>query len=81
MNGRVLFFSLLQDLTGCAELEVTGAPATVGELLERDLYGRWPALREWDAALLLALDHAYVRLDAALHEGFELALMPPVQGG
>jgi molybdopterin converting factor small subunit len=81
MKGRVLFFSLLQDLTGCAELEVTGAPATVGELLERDLYVRWPALREWDAALLLALDHAYVRRDAALREGFELALMPPVQGG
>ena len=32
-------------------------------------------------SLLLALDHAYVRRDAALHEGFELALMPPVQGG
>lgn len=81
MNGRVLFFSLLQDLSGCVEVSVTGAPATVGELLEQQLYPRWPALRDWDAALLLALDHRYVRRDEPLHEGFELALMPPVQGG
>lgn len=81
MTGRVLFFSLLQDVTGCAELEVNGAPATVQALLEQVVYARWPALRQWSESMLLALDHEYLRGDAPLAEGFELALMPPVQGG
>jgi molybdopterin converting factor small subunit len=31
--------------------------------------------------LLLALDQTYVKRDAVLHDGSEVALMPPVQGG
>ncbi|HCN30523.1 MAG TPA: hypothetical protein DIT64_17665 [Verrucomicrobiales bacterium] len=81
MKGRVLFFSLLQDITGCQELAVDDAPATVHALLEESIYPRWPALREWRGSMLLALDHEYIRADAPLHPGFELALMPPVQGG
>ena len=45
------------------------------------LYARWPKLAEWDSSLLVALDHAYVKRDAALHDGAEVAIMPPVQGG
>lgn len=81
MRGRVLFFSVLQDVTGCAELVVTDAPGTVHELLEHVLYVRWPVLREWRESTLVALDCEYLRGDAPMGEGFELALMPPVQGG
>ena len=41
----------------------------------------WPKLAEWDSSLLVAVDHAYVKRDAALHDGAEVAIMPPVQGG
>lgn len=81
MSGRVLFFSLLQDVTGCTELEVSDTPATVQGLLEHVVYARWPGLMEWRESMLIALDHEYLRGDAPLEDGFELALMPPVQGG
>lgn len=81
MKVRVLFFSVLRDLTGLPELEVAvPMECTVGGLMEI-LFQRWPGLREWDASLLLAVDHDYVGREVALREGCEVAVMPPVQGG
>ena len=80
MKLRVLFFSVLRDITGCPEIEWTCAGRTVAELLE-EIFSRWPALRSWDSSLLLAIDCTYVKRNAALQEGCEVALMPPVQGG
>lgn len=81
MTVRVLFFSVLRDLTGCEQVDWTCAPdATLGALLQQ-LQERWPALRDWDASLLFAIDCDYARRDAPLHHGCEVAIMPPVQGG
>lgn len=80
MTVHVLFFSVLRDVTGCAEMSWPDAPATLGELLE-GMFDRWPKLRAWDRSLLLAVDHHYARRDAALRDGCEVAVMPPVQGG
>jgi molybdopterin converting factor subunit 1 len=81
MTVRVLFFSVLRDLTGVAELELDlPRAAAMGDLLGR-LFERWPRLREWEGSLLLAINHDYVTVDAVLSEGCEVAIMPPVQGG
>lgn len=81
MRLRVLFFSVLRDLTGEAEIPwQMPAPATVADLLQA-LYQRWPALGEWDASLLVAVDQTYVKKGEPLHENCEVAIMPPVQGG
>lgn len=81
MKLRVLFFSVLRDLTGHDELEIESEGAnTVGDLLAL-LFARWPRLAEWDASLLVAVDQDYVKRDHALHNNAEIAIMPPVQGG
>lgn len=81
MTVRLLFFSVLRDITALEETAWTCPPgATVAVLLEA-LFTRWPALRGWQESLLVAVDHTYVKPDAPLHEGCEVALMPPVQGG
>lgn len=81
MKLRVLFFSLLRDLSGTEEVDLVCVPsATVRDLLGQ-LYGRWPELAKWDASLLVAVDQTYARREDALHEGAEVAIMPPVQGG
>ncbi len=78
---RVLFFSILRDLTGTAESESElPAGATLATLLG-ELFTRWPRLRDWDASLLLAIDHNYATRNTPLRDGCEVALMPPVQGG
>ncbi len=81
MTVRVLFFSVLRDITGVEEtLMQTSVAATVAELLE-ECFTRWPKLRDWDASLLIAVDQSYAKRDAVLHENAEVAIMPPVQGG
>lgn len=81
MTIRLLFFSVLQDITGTAETTRSlPAGATVADLLQ-SLYTQWPALAEWDSSLLTAVDQTYVRRSEILHENCEVAIMPPVQGG
>lgn len=81
MNVRVLFFSVLRDITGAEELMMTATSgATVASLLE-ECFQRWPKLRDWDASLLIAVDQNYVKRDTPLHDSAEVAVMPPVQGG
>ena len=79
---RILFFSVLQDVVGCEELEfeVPGTVNNVGELLDA-LYRRWPSLRGWQQHIRVAVDLDYVGLEHLLKEGQEIAIMPPVQGG
>ncbi len=81
MKLRVLFFSVLRDITGTDEvhLELPEGAAMADLLLH--IEARWPKLRDWQGCLLLALDQTYVKRDALLLDGAEVALMPPVQGG
>lgn len=82
MKLRVLFFSVLRDITGAGEIviELPGDISTVANLLDH-LYRRWPGLRDWDRSLLIAVDQVYVKRDEPLHHDAEVAFMPPVQGG
>lgn len=81
MEVRLLFFSVLQDITGTSELlwEVPEG-SNLGQLTE-SLFQRWPRLKEWEASLLLAVDHDYSPTTTILTPGCEVAIMPPVQGG
>lgn len=81
MKVRILFFSVLKDITGAEELSWDCPPGETMAGLLTQLYARWPRLGEWDGSLLLAIDQAYVKRDAVLHDGCEVAVMPPVQGG
>lgn len=81
MKLRVLFFSVLRDITGTDEIAVElPAGSAMADLLAQ-IENRWPKLRDWAPSMLLALDQSYVKRDAVLHDGGEVALMPPVQGG
>ncbi len=82
MTVRVLFFSLLQDIVGDSELsfELPEGDQTIADLLTA-LYGKYPSLRDWETKLLIAVDCEYADRESAIHEGQEIALMPPVQGG
>lgn len=81
MKLRVLFFSVLKDITGTDEIAVElPVGSTLSALLDQ-IEARWPKLRDWAGSMLLAVDQTYVKRNAALHDGAEVALMPPVQGG
>ncbi len=81
MKVRVFFFGLTHDVIGLRQEQVELAE---GESLD-GLWGgyerRFPRFREMAGSLLAAVNQQVVERSCALHEGDEVAFMPPVSGG
>lgn len=56
------------------------AGSTVADLLAR-LYADHPKMQGWDKTLLVAIGLEFAGRGQELHEGDEVSVMPPVQGG
>ena len=54
--------------------------ATIGAVW-RELAGEFPALAEYERSISSALNADYARMDAEVHDGDEIAFLPPVSGG
>src|SRR5579864_3544010 len=81
MRVRILFFGQLKEVTG-RERDTLELPegARVSDLLRRYAELK-PALQPYYDAMAVALNQEYCEPEAALHEGDEVALIPPVSGG
>ncbi len=76
----MLYFGVLKDLLG-GERDVLelGAGARVADLLEL-LKGRAAGAPVW-TSLAAAVNREYAGGETMLHDGDEIALLPPVSGG
>ena len=81
MKVHVQFFSRLRDLIGKAEIDLEVPEGTTAADLLEIIYGRTPALRDWDKSILVAAGVEFVQRDYALKAGDRISVMPPVQGG
>ena len=81
MRIKVLFFGLTHDLTGLREDQVELEEGDNLEHLRRLYETRFPRLRELADSLLFAVNQQVADSAARLHEGDEVAFMPPVSGG
>jgi molybdopterin synthase catalytic subunit/molybdopterin converting factor small subunit len=81
MRVQVLFFGQLKDLTGrSSESLPLGDRATLHDVLAH-YSQKYPSIDKLAPSLALSLNQAYATRDAALHDGDEVALLPPVSGG
>jgi molybdopterin converting factor subunit 1 len=81
MRVTVRLFARLRDLAGAAEIvRDVQPPATVGTVWT-GLVADLPALREYERTMSVAVNAEYARMAAAVHEGDEVAFLPPVSGG
>jgi len=77
----VKLFAILRERAGTRDLTVELADgATVSNLLG-ELAVRHPRLLDGASATMLAVNTEYVQADHKLHDGDEVALIPPVSGG
>ena len=78
---KILFFGQLKEVAG-RERDTLELPegARVSDLLRRCAQLS-PALQPYYGALAVALNQEYSQASAPLHEGDEVALIPPVSGG
>jgi molybdopterin converting factor subunit 1 len=81
MRVTVRLFARLRDLAGAGELvrEVPDEATvqTVWNALTREV----PSLVEYERTMSVAVNAEYSRMAAAVHEGDEVAFLPPVSGG
>jgi molybdopterin synthase catalytic subunit len=75
------FFAGQRDIVGQPELTLRVAPgSTVGDVWER-LVGEYPRLGGYSGRLLYAVNQEFSDLSTVLHDGDEVAYVPPVSGG
>src|SRR6266511_3768545 len=71
----------IRDITGHAEERLDlESGATVGTLWEL-LVARYPRLSGYSGRLLYAINQEFATLASELHDGDEIAFIPPVSGG
>jgi molybdopterin synthase sulfur carrier subunit len=79
----LLYFAWVRERIGVGEEQVESGAATVAELLDQ-LATRSPghaaALAD-RSAIRVAVDQDFVRFDAPVRDGSEVAIFPPVTGG
>jgi len=81
MKVRVCFHSYFRELTGTDQIdEEVRDGETLGELVKR-LQQKFPKLKPMERSTLMAVGVEYQTHDYPLHEGDEVSLFPPVQGG
>ncbi len=81
MRVSVKLFAMLRERAGAAEMDLD-LPAFATVAAARDALGRRiPAIREPLGRVAWAVNRAYVSVETELHDGDELAVIPPVSGG
>ena len=81
MKVKVKFFAAPREALGKSEMEITlPTGATVADLIEH-LKAEHPVLRAYTRFLSVAVNRAYVGMQTELHDGDEVACLPPVGGG
>lgn len=76
--SRILFFGMLAERTGIAEMALEQAPGTVAEL-RAELLRRHPALQ--GLSFRIAVGQELADEASPIPPGAEVALLPPFAGG
>ena len=84
MNVRVLFFASLRESVGASEMDLElpekSSKGTLLRVIEKRIQAdQFEAL--CDKKLRFAVNQDLVKGDFVLHEGDEIAFLPPITGG
>jgi molybdopterin converting factor subunit 1 len=81
MRVTVRLFARLREVTGrnVCDCEIA-ANATVADVW-RDVVRQHPALEPFGVSMSAAVNADFARMQTVVHEGDEVAFLPPVSGG
>lgn len=81
MQVRVVYFGILREMAGNERESVElNNSARLADLYSQ-LQARIPGLGKFANSIALSINYEYANLGALLHDGDEVALLPPVSGG
>ncbi|RZU42973.1 molybdopterin converting factor subunit 1 [Edaphobacter modestus] len=81
MQVTVLYFGVLKDMVGhrSSEMDLPEGLSVAG-LVERHAAQLGSSGEFWDS-IAVAVNQQYAKAEDVLHDGDEIALLPPVSGG
>ena len=79
-NMKVLAFGIAKDIFSSSIVDVHLIPGSTISDLKIELEGKFPQLSNL-GSYMFALNNEYASIDAMIHEGDEIAVIPPVSGG
>ena len=77
----VRLFARLRDLAGTGELVREVPDTATVQTVWTALTSEVPSLAQYGGSMSVAVNAEYARMAAALHDGDEVAFLPPVSGG
>ena len=81
MTVTARFFAVLRERMGQAATQVQMAPGGTVAALWETLVAERPELRDLRAATRFAVNGQYATPETLLHDGDEVAFLPPMSGG
>ncbi len=78
---RVLFFGVVREIVGLGEDTVEVSDGARLDTVLGAFTARFPRLKDMAPSIVLALNQQFSPLSAAVNDGDEVALLPPVSGG
>jgi len=81
MRVTVRLFARLRDLAGTGDLVRDVPDSATVDTVWRSLTAEMPALSQYERTMSVAVNAEYARMAAEVHDGDEVAFMPPVSGG
>ena len=81
MRVTIRLFARLRDLAGSGELVRDMPEAATVHAVWRSLVEEMPTLGEYERTMSVAVNADYSRMSAVVHDGDEVAFLPPVSGG
>jgi MoaE-MoaD fusion protein len=78
---QVLFFGMLRDIVGRAEEQIELEDGARLETVFERYASQFPRLKDLASSIVLASNHQFCDRSVAVHEGDEIAFLPPVSGG
>jgi molybdopterin converting factor subunit 1 len=81
VHVTIRLFARLRELAGSAELTRQIPEGSNAMDAWQALTAEFPAMTDYGRSISCAVNQEYARLTATLHDGDEVAFLPPVSGG
>ena len=81
MRVTVRLFARLRDITGAAELRRDVDPGATIRTVWGQLVREFPELDRYERSISSAVNADYARMEDQVHDGDDIAFLPPVSGG
>ena len=81
MRVTVRLFARLRELVGAGELQRDADDNATVKSVWDALTREYPAIAPYAESLSCAVNAEYARMNSPLHDGDEVAFLPPVSGG